>query len=267
MRPYKATFFIFLTILSLYSAGQTGTNTSYSDIQIGAIPNLTTFKYLTAYEVRLDSLMQAQNNRSLKMMLDGKAFIKGTSQELIDSAIQEQKVLSSIRYKENRSRYEFQHYKNGKLLAKTENESELDSVGTECSCFLDNDTLKVRMGIWGFGGFAFPIDIVANKFTSSYLVDEHKRKIFKLNSSDSLTDNIVVPIVEQQLTMDSLPTYKVGQQLTGYFTFKTANYMRAADFEDWAAKDEYSDKDMDTMYTKGVIRFTCKVRPKLQRDE
>ena len=267
MRPCKATLVIFLTILSLYSAGQIGTNISYSDIQIGVIPNLATFRHLTSYEIRLDSLMQVQNKRSLKMMLDGKAFIKGTSQGLIDSAIQEQKVLSSIRYKENRSRYELQHYKNGRLLAKTENESVLDSAGTECSCILDGDTLKVRMGIWVFDGFAFPIDIVANRFTSSYLVDEHKRKIFKLSNGDSLTDNILVPIVAQQLTLDSLPTFKVGQQLTGYFTFTTTNYLRAADFEEWAAKDEYNDKDMDTMRTKGVISFTCKVRQKLQRDE
>lgn len=267
MMPYKAILFIFLIILSLYSAGQTSTKVSYSDIQIGAIPKQATFKHLTRYELRLDSMTQEHNKQMLKMMSDGKAFIKGTSKGLIDSAIQEQKVLSSIRYKENRSRYELQHYKNGQLLAKTENESELDSVGTECSCILEGDTLKVRMGIWIFGGFAFPIDLVGNRFTSSYWVDEHKRKIFKLSNGDSLTDNILVPIVEQQLTLDSLPTYKVGQQLTGYFTFKTANYLRAADFEDWAAKDEYSDKDMDTMYTKGVIRFTCKVRPKLRRDE
>lgn len=267
MRPYKAIILIFLSLISLNCIGQTKADNFYTEIQVGSIPKLISFKHLTKYEVRLDSLMQAQNKRSLKMMLDGKAFIKGTSKGFVDSAIQEQKVLSLIRYKDNRSRYEFQHYKNGLLLPKTKNESDLDSVGTECNCLLNGDTLKIGMGIWVFGGFAFTIDLVSNKFASKYWLDEHKRKIFKLNNGDYLSDNLIIPVVEQQLTLDSLPTYKLGQRLTGYFTFKTANYLRAADFEDWSIKDEYSDKDMDTMYTKGIIRFTCKVRQKLQRDE
>src|SRR4051812_3545827 len=115
MRPYKAIIFSILSLISLYCIGQQKADNLYSDIQVGIIPNLTIFKHLTTYEMQLDSLMQAQNKTSLEMMLDGKAFIKGTSQGLIDSAIQEQKVLSSIRYKENRSRYDIQHYKNGQL--------------------------------------------------------------------------------------------------------------------------------------------------------
>jgi hypothetical protein len=267
MRFKNLTIFLFLVALSQTSLGQAKNDISFSDIQTGKIDNLTTFKRLTKYEIRMDSLMEKHNKTSLKMMLDGKAFIKGTSKGLVDSAIQEQKILNTIRYKDNRSRYQFYHYKNGQLLDKTKNESDLDSVGTECSCILENDTLKVRMSIWVFGGFAFPINLVGNKFTSKYWLDEHKRKIFKLNENDSLSDDILIPMTEQKLILDTFPAYKLGQQLTGYFTFKSANYFRASDFEDWSAKDEYSDKNMDTMQTKGVVLFTCKVRQKLQRDE
>lgn len=158
-----------------------------------------------------------------------------------------------------------QDYKNGQLLKNST--QELDSISTECSCVLNRDTLKVRMGIWVFGGFAFTIDIVRDKFISNYWVDEHKLKIYKLNNSDSLTDNVLVPVLQQQLILDSVPAYKLGKQLTGYFTFKTANYLRAADYEEGLGKDKYSDKNMETMYTKGIICFTCKVRKKLQQDE
>jgi hypothetical protein len=214
----------------------------------------------------MDSMTHAFNTESLQMMLDGKAFIKGTSKGLIDSAIQEQRILNTIRFRENRSRYQFQNFLNKKLLDETKNESDLDSVGSECSCILDGDTLKIGMGIWVFGGFAFSINIVDNKFTSSYWLDEHKRKIFKLSSSETLTDNILIPFAEQKLILDSLPTYKLGQQLTGFLSYKTINYLRASDFKDWSIKDEYSDKNMDTMYTRGVIHFACRVRQKLQRD-
>lgn len=267
MRPFRAIVLIFLLVASRYCFGQIKTDVLYSNIQVGTISNLAVFEHLTTYEMRIDSMTQASNKKTLQRKLDGKEFIKGTSKGLIDSAIQEQKVLSAIRYKENRSRYEFQHFKNGQLLDKTQDDSFLDSVSTECSCVLGGDTLKIGMGILIFGGFAFSVELVDDKFTSSYWLDEYKSKIFKLNNSDSLSDKILIPIVEQQLTLDSFPTYKLEQQLTGYLSFKTANYMRAADFEDWSIKDEYSDKNMDTMYTKGIIHFTCKVRQKLQRDE
>jgi hypothetical protein len=266
MRPYKIIPIIFFSVISIYCIGQTNLDTPDSHIKIGAIPGLPSFKHLTKYEIRFDSLMQAHNQASLKLMLDGKAFIKGTSKGLIDSAIQEQKLLSTIRYEENRSRYEFQDFKNGQLFDKTKNESDLDSVGTQCSCTLDGDTLKIGMGIWVFGGFAFAVGLVDNKFSSSYWLDEHERKIFKLNNSDTLSDNMLIPIIEQHLILDSFPTYKLGQQLFGYLRFKTANYLRASDFEDWSIKDEYSDKNMDTMFTEGTIHFTCRVRQKFQHE-
>lgn len=267
MTPYKPALFIILIVWTLHSAGQGKPTNPYSDVQVGPIPELAKFKKLTKHEIRLDSLREAHSERILQTMLAGDGFVKGTPQGLIDSFIREQQIINSIHYRENRSRYEVQHYKNNQLLDKTENDAGLGSIGTECSCIIDGDSLKVRMGIWVFGGFTFSIDIIDDKFISRYWLDDHKRKIFKLNNADTLVDNILVPIVEQQLTLDSLPTYKPGQKLTGHFTFKTVNYLRAADFEDWAAKDEYSTTNMDTMYTKGVILFTCKVRPKLERDE
>lgn len=267
MRPNKSIFLIFFLSFSLYCFSQTDNNNLYSRISVDTIPDLSVFKHLTTYEIRMDSMTHAFNSESLQRMLDGKTFIKGTSKGLIDSAIQEQKVLNTIQYRENRSRYQFQNFKNGQLLDKTKNESDLDSVGTQCDCILDGDTLKIGMGIWVFGGFAFSIELVDNKFTSSYWLDEHKREIFKLNNGDTLTGNITIPFIDQKLILDSFPTYKLGQRLTGFLSYRTINYLRASDFEEWSIKDEYSGKNMDTMYTKGVIHFTCKVRQKLQRDK
>ena len=264
MRPIRSVFLILFLSFSICCFAQKTQNDIYSNITIDKIPGLSVFKHLTTFETRMDSMTHAFNSESLQRMLDGKAFIKGTSKGLVDSAIQEQRILNTIRYKENRSRYQFQNFLNGQLLDKTKNESDLDSVGTECGCILDGDTLKIGMGIWVFGGFTFSVKIVDNRFTSNYWLDEHKRRIFKLSSGDTLTDNILIQFAEQSLILDSLPTFQLGQQLTGFLIYKTVNYLRASDFEDWSIKDEYSYKNMDTMYTKGTVHFTCKVREKLQ---
>ena len=267
MSLIKVIFFTLSLSFSFYCLAQKQDQSLYSNIKIDTIPNFSAFSHLTAYEIRLDSMTQASNRRSLQTMLDRKALAKGVSKGIVDSAIQEQKILNTIRYRENRSRYKFQNFKNGTLLEKTKNESDLDSIGTACGCELYGDTIKIGMGIWIFRGFAFSIELVDNKFRGSYWLDEHKRKMFKINNSDTLDDNIIIPFAEQSLILDSLPKYKLGQQLNGYLRFKTINYLRASDFEDWSIKDEYSDKNMDIMYTKGVIHFSCKVRQKLQRDQ
>ena len=257
----------FLLGVSDYCIAQVKRDTFNAVIEVGVIPNLTSFQHLTKYETRYDSLILAHSQQRLTRILDGKAFIDGTSKEFIDSAIEEEKILNSIRFKENRSRYKLQFYKNGQLIDKTENESTLDSISTECNCILYDDTIMVNMGIGIFGGIGFSIQIADNRFNSSYWIDEHKRKIFKLATKDSLTEFIVIPIQEQQLILDTFPSYNPGQQLTAHLIFSTVNFLRASDFEDWAMKDEYSDENMDIMYTKGVITFTCKVRQKLPRDQ
>ena len=85
-----------------------------------------------------------------------------------------------------------------------------------------------------------------------------------MNNSDTLNDNITIPCAEEKVILDCFPASKLGQQLSDFLSFKTIDYLRASHYESWSVKEGYSDKDMYTMYTKGLIHFTCKVRKKLQ---
>jgi hypothetical protein len=253
--------FICLAILlchCFYSPGQQ-TEELFTDYKVGNIPGLHRFMQLTHYEARRDSIMDTSNARTLKSMLDGNGFIKGTPQGLIDSAIDEQRILIDIHYRDNRSREKIRSFKNGVMIAETENEITEDSPGSQCDCVLSGDTLHIDVGMLAFGGYIVPIKLVAKKFSSQYYSDDYHLRAFKLNKKDTLTDRILVSAIEQELILDRKPAYTLGQQLTGYLTFKTADYYRAADYESWAAKDEYDSKNMDTIYTTGIVHFTCKV--------
>ena len=64
----------------------------------------------------MDSLLNAQRTEQLRRLLGRNSFTEGTSQEIIDSAINNQKIIISLRYKDNRSRYSLRRYKNAILL-------------------------------------------------------------------------------------------------------------------------------------------------------
>jgi len=74
------------------------------------------FNNLTTFETKMDSLLNAQRTEQLRRLLGRNSFTEGTSQEIIDSAINNQKIIISLRYKDNRSRYSLRHYKNAILL-------------------------------------------------------------------------------------------------------------------------------------------------------
>ena len=256
--------FILLFFWAFNAVGQIKPIPAYSNFKTGKAIDSNAFNKLTSYEAQLDSLFLAQHTNALKRMLEGEAFLPGTPQSLIDSAIEEQKALISIRYKENRSRYKFRNYKSGKLL--DDQTKEMDSIGTACKCILYGDTIKISMGLLVFGGFTFSFNLINNRVASQYTVDEYKEKIYKLTDADSLNAVITIPISKQTLILNHMPTYKIGQQLMGYINFQTDDYLRANNYEEGIGKDLYTEKNMDKIHTQGIIRFTCKVRKKLSQD-
>ena len=144
----------------------------------------------------------------------------------------------------------------------------VDTLTTECGCYLSGDTIKVKMGIWVFGGFAFSIDLTKNKFTSKYWEDTHEQPIYKIELTDgSLVDNILVGNEEQSLILDSKPTFTLGENILGYLTFKTKKYYRKSDYKRIGAEDDNSGKYMDKLNMMGSLYFKCKVRKKTIGDE
>lgn len=254
---------VLLTLLCFnYSSGQQKYNPEYS---IAPIPQISRFEEMTQNETRIDTLMARHNKEKLQRMLDGTAFIEGVSAEDRQKAIEYQ-TIHYQRYKDNRSRYYLDLIVNDKKSYTSVEDR--DTLTTECSCYLSGDTIKVKMGIWVFGGFAISIDITKKKFTSSYWEDTHKQPIYKANLTDSsLVDNILVENETQSLILESRPAFKPDENIFGYLTFATNNYYRTSEYESGLAPDNYSQKTMDKINRVGSLYFKCKLREKTIGDE
>ena len=235
---------------------QDGSTATYS---VKAIPDIARFEKMTEREIRIDTMMDRHNRESLQQMVDGTAFKEGVSEADKQQAIEHQKIISQ-RYKDNRSRYFLDLYINDK---KDAIHLAGDTLTSDCNCYLNGDTIKIKMGIWAFGGFAFSIHLTQNDFTSKYWEDTHERPIYKAALSDSvLVDNVLVENGEQALILDTKPTFKINQNITGYLTFKTKNYYRTSDHESGMAKDFYNAKSMDKLNMAGSLYFKCTIRKK-----
>ncbi len=179
---------------------------------------------MTQREIYLDTSTYRMNTEELQSMENGKGFVDRVSEKDKRETLDYFKTIFT-RYKDNRSRYFFDSYVNAK---KDETDlPDIDTLTSECSCYLNNDTIKVKMGIWIFGGFGFSINLFKDMFASGYWINTHKQNIFKFNLSDtSLSDNVFVPNLIQNLTLFEIPRYQIGEEIIGYLSFKTNNYYR-----------------------------------------
>lgn len=260
----KSTYVIVSFFLCFTSCN--GQNKNNSEYNIGVIPNIGKFEKMTQNEIRIDTLKLNAHNRSLKSMLDGTAFIKGVSEKDKQESIEYENIKYQ-RYKDNRSRYDLN------LLINDKKDNKylegVDTLTTECSCYLSGDTIRVKMGIWVFGGFSFSIDLTKNKFKSTYWEDTHKQPIYKSDlRNSSLVDNVLVENQEQSLVLDKEPTFLIDDNILGFLTFKTKNYYREKNYgRIGAEEDDNRGKYMDTLNLAGSLYFKCKVRKKTTGDE
>lgn len=198
-------------------------------------------------------------------MKDGSAFVEGVSEKNKQEAIEYEMTVKQP-YRDNRSRYFLKKMVNGKQ--DKEFLTDADTLTTECTCYLSNDTIKVNMGIWVFGGLGANILIMDKKYSSAFWEDVHKQKIFKttLNQKE-LSDNVFVENASQQLILKASPQFSVGENIEGYLKFKTSDYFVSADYEPGFGADSYSDAEMYPVYVQGDIYFKCRLRKKTWADE
>jgi hypothetical protein len=147
-------------------------------------------------------------------------------------------------YKNNRSRIFMELSTNGKR-------GHLDpefSTGMPTPCYssINKDTLNVVVGLGFFGGFGFEIKIFKDKFQSNYFFYTDDVKPYKYKQTGEFTDNINLQNKFQSLTLNEQPTFKPGQQLTGYLTFTSPNWY-----------ESNMNNQLDTNFVKGRIYFTC----------
>jgi hypothetical protein len=246
-------FFFFFTNCS----GQGKYNSEYS---IGTIPDIAKFEKMTEREVRLDTLNDRHHAKSMQSMLDGTAFIEGVSEKDKLESIEYEKNKFK-KYKDNRSRYYMDLFINDER--DTDYFQGIDTLTTECGCYLSSDTVRIKMGFWVFGGFEFSIDLTKNNFKSSYWEDTHKQPIYKSNlENKGLVDNVHVENEEQSLVLASQPTFLVDDTIVGYLIFKTKKYYRKKNYRSIASEEDTIGKYMDTLNMKGALYFKCKLRKK-----
>ena len=110
----KTSLIFYLSLLTLTCLAQV--KLKNFDVWTVKAIDTSSFNTLTTFETQMDSLLNAQRTEQLRRLLGRNSFTEGTSQEIIDSAINNQKIIISLRYKDNRSRYSLRHYKNAILL-------------------------------------------------------------------------------------------------------------------------------------------------------
>lgn len=205
--------FIVLTLFVSCNSQHTNDNAYNDKYIIGQIPNLKSFETYNKLDKRMDSIGNE--------LLGQGGFIK------------------------NRSRIFTQSFSNGKQT--TQDSALYKGMPTPCYCSFDNDTLKIKVGIGFFGGMGFEIKVFKNYFQSNYFLYIDDVKPYKYNLSDKeFTDNLCMRNKFQSLILNEEPTFKPGQQLTGYLTFTTPNWY-----------ENSFGNNFDTNYIKGNLYFTC----------
>jgi hypothetical protein len=214
-------FVILIGFLAITSGKcqELGINAYQKNYVVGEIQGLEGFMTLNEDELRMDSLFSAY----------------GIGAERTS-------------FKQNRGRIFMDSYRNGKIQAK--DEAFIMGLPTPCDCSTRGDTTIVKIALGFFGGFGFTIKIYEDKFESSYFEYTDDVKPYKVNLEDTaFYSHVSVENKYQSLILDVQPSHKVGQQITGYFTFTSNDYYEKL----------YRDS-LDSLYVSGKIYFSCKVK-------
>ncbi len=223
-----------------------------SKYKVAPVTYILNFDKLNEDEIRLDTMLNNANNKMLKSMSDGSAFIKGTSEENKKKAIGYQ-MASSLRYRDNRSKYYLQHFINN-------SKSGEEAFTSPCGCALFGNTIKVSMGL--IFGEIITIDINKDSFTSSYNEDESGRPAYKRSLLDTgLYDKIRVSNIQQKLVLQKKPSFRAGDTLLGLLEFKSKAFYKK---EGWEHGLNYDPK-LDQLFSQGVLNFKCEVRKDISR--
>jgi len=208
---------IFITmVILLFSCREQAINENiYSETYtVGKIPGLKSFETYNELDKRTEKIL-----KSVDSLNPSEAFGK------------------------NRSRIFMESYSNGKKAP--QDSAFYQGLPTPCYFEMTGDTLVFRVGIGFFGGMGVEIAIFKNKFQSSYFLYTDDVKPYKYNLSEDFTNNIRLKSKYQTLILNEQPTFKAGQQLTGYLTFTSPVFF------------ERSLQNLDSNYVKGKLYFTC----------
>jgi hypothetical protein len=206
-------------IFSSCNEEKMNTKTYYENYKVGSIPDLKSFQTYNKSDKKMDKVSPT-----------------------------DQPSTGQLAFRNNRSRIFIDVYRNGKVQSK--NSAFYEGLPTPCTCELGQDTISITVGLGLFGGLGFDIKVYADKFQSNFFEYTDDIKPYKTNLSDTAFSSQVYQNSKyQSLILDSKPTYKSGQQLTGLLTYTSNNFY-----------EKISDTQLDTSYVTGKIYFTCNVQ-------
>ncbi len=218
--------FCSLIFTSLVANGQivkVKQHTHNKEYEIGPIPSLSDFRTLTRAEKEMNSLFKSDVN---------------------DSVAQRHRSLSANSFANNRARILLYEIKNGRQLQK--DVSNKKGTSAMCVCALDADTMEINMALGFFGGVGVKIKVYENKFSSWTFQENDNVENLKTSLADtSFNVRVWVENKNQYLVFDRQPDFRVGQQVTGYFTYTSRQYF------------EKNHQSIDTISISGKIHFTC----------
>ncbi len=234
MRPAFILLLIAFAILSCHKQQKDDGRTFNKEYIVGSIPSADKFSKLSKNEEEIDSSFNDYDKYT---------------DSLVSSNPKYKDVIADTKrdFKNNRARTFMTYYTNG-------NPHKGDSVlSFPCFCATQKDTLYVSMVIGFFGGDGFWIKLHDKDFESGYLTYTDDVKPYKTDLFDTaFYDLIEVKSKFQNLVIDRTPSFKAGQQLTGYLTFTSRNYY-----------ERNIGTRLDTVYVAGRLYFTCHTRPSL----
>lgn len=148
-------------------------------------------------------------------------------------------------YRYNRARFFLTSYKNGK---KTEmNTSYTGGSSFPCSCTLKGDTTIISMAEGGLGAVGVSISVHKDRFVSNYYLFSSYTTPWKMHPDDAeYLGEIEVYATEQSLILETAPNNRVKQTLTGYLTFRSADFY-----------EDDGDEGLDKLHEEGHLFFTC----------
>lgn len=223
-------FILLNLVLTFFVSCQGDVNKYNKEFVVGSIPNVTDFLTLNESEKSLDSTFKSYD-------------------KTIDSLV---KIKSSLDFPKksdfinNRGRILFTEVLNGKENIEDQYRIGKNEISTSCACAIFKDTLFISSSIGFFGGAGVSVKVYLKQFTSTFSQYINGAKPYKVNNNAEFTDNIIVDSKYQYLLLDSEPTNKDKQQLTGFLSLTSNDFF------------ENRFGEMETKSAKVQLKFTCK---------
>lgn len=146
----------------------------------------------------------------------------------------------------NRGRIFLTTFRNFEEEVTDESKMHEDGFPVRCNCDLVGDTLVISAGDGLFSGAGVVSRISRDRFNVSYMEYTTDKKPYVLTKDAEFSSRVEPETRYQFLQLDKKPSFKVGQQLSGYITMTSSIFYKENFYQ-----------SLDTCYVNARLKFTC----------